>query len=160
QARILSLASEAMSSATTPTATPAALAAPRAAAFGILGAISGAHLINDMMQSLILAMYPILKGEFSLSFVQVGLITLTYQLTASRSQPLVGLSTDRRPTPWSLPAGMGFTLAGLVLLGWAASFGAVLAAAALVGTGSSVFHPESSRVARLASGGQHGLAQS
>jgi len=150
-----------MSTATTSAAGQrVALAAPRAAAFGILGAISGAHLINDMMQSLILAMYPILKGEFSLDFMQVGLITLTYQLTASLFQPLVGLYTDRRPTPWSLPAGMGFTLAGLVLLGWAASFGAVLAAAALVGTGSSVFHPESSRVARLASGGQHGLAQS
>jgi FSR family fosmidomycin resistance protein-like MFS transporter len=126
----------------------------------VLGAISTAHLINDMMQSLILAIYPILKGEFALSFGQVGLITLTYQLTASLFQPLIGLYTDRRPTPYSLPAGMGFTLAGLVLLAYAPSFAVVLLAAALVGTGSAVFHPESSRVARMASGGRHGLAQS
>jgi FSR family fosmidomycin resistance protein-like MFS transporter len=132
----------------------------RGASFGVLGAISTAHLINDMMQSLILAIYPILKGEFSLSFGQIGLITLTYQLTASLLQPLVGLYTDRRHVPWSLPMGMGFTLCGLLLLGWAPSFPIVLAAAALVGTGSSIFHPESSRVARMASGGQHGLAQS
>src|SRR4051794_5623781 len=117
-------------------------------------------MINDMMQSLILAIYPILKGEFALSFGQVGLITLTYQLTASLFQPLIGLYTDRRPQPYSLPFGMGFTLSGVVLLAFAPSFGAVLAAAALVGTGSAIFHPESSRVARMASGGQHGLAQS
>jgi FSR family fosmidomycin resistance protein-like MFS transporter len=132
---------------------------PRAA-FGIIGAISASHLINDMMQSLILAIYPILKGEFSLSFGQIGLITLIYQLTASLLQPLIGLYTDRRPTPYSLPIGMGFTLSGLLLLAYAPSFGVVLMAAALVGTGSSIFHPESSRVARMASGGQHGLAQS
>jgi len=143
--------------------TTAALPRPPAktdAAFGVLGAISAAHLINDMMQSLILAIYPVLKGEFALSFGQIGLITLTYQLTASLLQPLVGLYTDRRPVPYSLPIGMGFTLAGLLLLALAPSFGAVLAAAALVGSGSSVFHPESSRVARMASGGRHGLAQS
>ena len=137
-----------------------AAAPPKGASFGVLGAISTAHLINDMMQSLILALYPILKGEFALSFGQVGLITLTYQLTASLFQPLIGLYTDRRPTPYSLPVGMGFTLAGLVLLAYAPSFALVLVAAALVGTGSSVFHPESSRVARMASGGRHGLAQS
>ena len=130
------------------------------ASFRVLGAISTAHLINDMMQSLILAIYPILKGEFSLSFSQIGLITLTYQLTASLFQPLVGLYTDRKPVPYSLPVGMTFTLLGLVLLAYSPNFGSVLLAAALVGTGSSIFHPESSRVARMASGGQHGLAQS
>ncbi|WP_051378668.1 MFS transporter [Derxia gummosa] len=129
-------------------------------AFGILGAISGAHMINDMMQSLILAMYPVLKGSFALSFGQIGLITLTYQLTASLLQPLVGLFTDRRPQPHSLPLGMAATLTGLLLLALAPSFEVVLLAAACVGLGSSVFHPESSRIARLASGGRHGLAQS
>ena len=146
---------------TTSSATAALTGQPRkGASFGILGAISTAHLINDMMQSLILAIYPILKGEFSLSFGQIGLITLTYQLTASLFQPLVGLYTDRNPVRYSLPVGMSFTLVGLLLLGFAPSFGAVLVAASLVGIGSSVFHPESSRVARMASGGQHGLAQS
>lgn len=140
------------------TAPPAAVR-PQAA-FGVLGAISAAHLINDMMQSLILAMYPVLQGNFQLSFGQIGLITLTYQLTASVFQPLVGLYTDRRSTPYSLPAGMCFTLCGLLLLAFASSFAVVLLAAALVGTGSAIFHPESSRVARMASGGRHGLAQS
>ena len=130
------------------------------ASFRVLGAISAAHLINDMMQSLIIAIYPILKGEFALSFAQIGLITLTYQLTASLFQPLVGLYTDKRPLPRSLPIGMTFTLSGLLLLAWSPDFAAVLVAAALVGTGSSIFHPESSRIARMASGGQHGLAQS
>ena len=134
-------------------------AQPRTA-FGVLGAISTAHMVNDMMQSLILAMYPILKGAFSLSFAQIGLITLTYQLTASLLQPLIGLFTDRRPQPYSLPIGMTATLIGLLLLAFAPSFGIVLLAAAFVGLGSSIFHPESSRIARLASGGQHGLAQS
>jgi FSR family fosmidomycin resistance protein-like MFS transporter len=135
---------------------------PQAAktSFRVLGAISTAHLINDMMQSLIVAIYPVLKGEFALSFTQIGLISLTYQLTASLFQPLVGLYTDKKPVPYSLPVGMTFTLSGLVLLAYAPSFALVLLAAALVGTGSSIFHPESSRVARMASGGQHGLAQS
>lgn len=128
--------------------------------YTILGAISFSHLLNDMIQSLILAIYPILKDGFHLSFGQVGLITLTYQVTASLLQPLVGTVTDRRPMPYSLPVGMGFTLCGLLLLAIAPNFPVLLVAAALVGTGSSVFHPESSRVARLASGGQHGLAQS
>jgi len=128
--------------------------------FRVLGAISTAHMINDMMQSLILAIYPVLKGEFALSFTQIGLITLTYQLTASLFQPLVGLYTDSRPVPYSLPVGMSFTLSGLLLLAYSPSFAVVLLAAALVGTGSSIFHPESSRVARMASGGRHGLAQS
>jgi MFS transporter, FSR family, fosmidomycin resistance protein len=128
--------------------------------FTILGAISFSHLLNDMIQSLIVAIYPILKGGFHLSFGQIGLITLTYQVTASLLQPLVGVVTDRKPMPYSLPVGMGFTLCGLLLLAVAPNFPVLLLAAALVGTGSSVFHPESSRVARLASGGQHGLAQS
>jgi FSR family fosmidomycin resistance protein-like MFS transporter len=128
--------------------------------FKVLGAISFSHLLNDMIQSLILAIYPILKGEFALSFGQIGLITLTYQITASLLQPVVGLYNDHHPQPYSLPIGMGFTLAGLLLLSVAPSFYVVLLAAALVGTGSSIFHPESSRVARMASGGQHGLAQS
>jgi MFS transporter, FSR family, fosmidomycin resistance protein len=134
-------------------------AAPKPA-FGILGALSSSHMINDMTQSLILAMYPILKGEFALSFAQIGLITLTYQLTASLLQPLVGLFTDRRPQPYSLPFGMLSTLTGMMLLAFAPTFGIVLLAAAFVGIGSAVFHPESSRIARLASGGQHGFAQS
>jgi FSR family fosmidomycin resistance protein-like MFS transporter len=128
--------------------------------FRILGAISTSHLINDMMQSLILAMYPILKGGFHLSFAQIGLITLTYQLTASLLQPIVGWYTDRSPKPYSLPFGMTSTLCGLLMLAYAPDFATILLAAALVGTGSAIFHPESSRIARLASGGQHGLAQS
>ena len=128
--------------------------------YNILGAISFSHLLNDMIQSLILAIYPLLKSGFNLSFGQVGLITLTYQVTASLLQPLVGMVTDRKPMPYSLPVGMGFTLCGLLLLAVAPNFPVLLLAAGLVGTGSSVFHPESSRVARLASGGQHGLAQS
>ncbi|HBH63323.1 MFS transporter [Erwinia persicina] len=132
----------------------------RRTAFEVLGAISVAHLLNDMIQSLILAIYPLLREDFSLSFVQIGLITLTYQMTASLLQPLIGYYTDKHPQPWSLPVGMGFTLCGLVLLAMASNFPMILVAAALVGTGSSVFHPESSRVARMASGGRHGLAQS
>ncbi|CAM3635547.1 MFS transporter [Xenorhabdus thuongxuanensis] len=128
--------------------------------FSILGAISLSHMLNDMIQSLILAIYPLLQSEFTLSFIQVGMITLTYQVTASLLQPLIGLYTDKHPQPYSLPIGMGFTLSGLLLLAYAESFSIILIAAALVGTGSSVFHPESSRVARMASGGRHGLAQS
>ncbi len=130
------------------------------ATYPILGAISASHLVNDMMQSLILALYPVLKGTFDLSFGQIGLITLVYQLTASLLQPLIGALTDKRPLPQLLPLGMLSTLTGLVLLAFAPSYGVVLLAAACVGMGSAVFHPESSRIARLASGGQHGLAQS
>jgi len=126
----------------------------------ILLAISFCHLLNDMISSLLPAIYPLLKDSYHLDFAQVGLITLTYQCTASLLQPLVGLHTDRRPIPYSLPAGMVFTLIGLIVLAIARSFPTILFAAALVGTGASVFHPESSRVARMASGGQHGLAQS
>ncbi len=128
--------------------------------FSILAAVSFCHLLNDMVQSLIPAIYPILKNSFHLNFGQIGLITLVYQLTASLLQPLVGLYTDRRPHPYSLLLGMGFTLAGLMLLAFAPNYGMLLLAGVFVGMGSSVFHPESSRVARLASGGQHGLAQS
>src|SRR4051812_44577344 len=130
------------------------------AVFTILGAISFCHLLNDMMQSLIPAIYPILKESFGLDFGQLGLITLTNQLTASLLQPVVGYYTDRKPMPYSLPVGMSFTLAGLVCLSLASSFPMLLMSVAFVGVGSAVFHPESSRVARMASGGQHGLAQS
>lgn len=126
----------------------------------VLGGASFAHFLNDSIQSLILAIYPLLKGNYELSYAQIGIITLVYQLTASLLQPLIGLYTDKRPYPYSLPVGMGFTLAGLLLMSQASSYGVLLAAAALVGTGSSVFHPEASRVARLVSGGRHGFAQS
>lgn len=142
------------------TTLPIASSATERTGYTVLGGISFAHFLNDTMQSLILAIYPMLKSNFSLSFLQIGLITLTYQITASLLQPLIGLYTDRRPKPYSLPIGMGFTLLGLLLMSQAGSYGVLLCAAALVGTGSSVFHPESSRVARLASGGRHGLAQS
>lgn len=126
----------------------------------VLGAISFCHFLNDLIQSLLPAIYPLLKTNYALDFGQIGLLTLTYQTTASLLQPLVGWYTDKRPLPYSLAIGMGFTLSGLLLLAVATSFGALLLAAALVGTGSSVFHPESSRIARLASGGRHGFAQS
>jgi MFS transporter, FSR family, fosmidomycin resistance protein len=129
-------------------------------AVAILAAISFCHLLNDMMQSLLPAIYPILKSRFLLDFGQIGLITLTYQIIASLLQPFIGHYTDRRPQPYSLAIGMSFTLAGMVLLARANGFPPLLAAAALVGVGSAVFHPESSRVARMASGGRHGLAQS
>jgi MFS transporter, FSR family, fosmidomycin resistance protein len=128
--------------------------------FKVLAAISVCHLLNDMLSSLLPAIYPLLKDSFNLTFAQVGLITLTYQTTASLLQPLVGYYTDKKSKPYSLPIGMGATLVGLIFLAVARNFTALLVAAALVGTGSSVFHPESSRVARMASGGQHGLAQS
>ncbi|RQH01564.1 MFS transporter [Paraburkholderia dinghuensis] len=133
---------------------------PPRTVYPVLGAISFSHMLNDMIQSLILAIYPMLKDNFALSFTQIGLITLTYQITASLLQPLIGMYTDKRPMPYSLPVGMGFTLCGLLLMSVAPSFAVLLCAAALVGCGSSVFHPESSRVARMASGGRHGLAQS
>ncbi|MBM3345864.1 MAG: MFS transporter [Betaproteobacteria bacterium] len=128
--------------------------------FKVLGALSFSHFLNDMMQSLMLALYPMLKGDFSLSYAQIGMITLMFQFTASLLQPLVGLYTDRHPKPYALSLGMGFTLVGLLVLAVAPSYAFVLLAAALVGTGSAVFHPESSRIARLASGGRHGMAQS
>jgi FSR family fosmidomycin resistance protein-like MFS transporter len=140
----------------------AVIARPRVGAtvFPILGAISFCHMLNDMMQALLPAIYPILKGGFDLSFGQIGLLTLTYQITASLLQPLVGLYTDRRPQPYSLPFGMGSTMLGLITLAYAPNYPTLLAGSALLGVGSSIFHPESSRIARLASGGAHGLAQS
>ena len=128
--------------------------------YSVLGAVSFVHVLNDMMQSVIVAIYPLLKGEFNLSFFQIGLITLTFQLTASLLQPVVGMVTDKKPLPYSLPIGMCFTLAGLLLLAVAPTYPILLLAVALIGCGSSVFHPESSRVARMASGGKYGLAQS
>jgi MFS transporter, FSR family, fosmidomycin resistance protein len=128
--------------------------------FAVLVAISVSHLLNDTIQSIIPAIYPILKASFRLSFTQIGLITLTFQLTASLLQPFVGLYTDHHPKPYSLATGMGFTLLGLILLSMAGNFRMILCSAALVGMGSSIFHPEASRLARMASGGRHGFAQS
>jgi len=128
--------------------------------FNVLLALSFSHFLNDMLQSLVIALYPLIKGEFHLNFVQIGAITLTYQICASLLQPFVGIYTDKRPQPYSLSVGMGFTLSGLLLLAVAANYAGVLVAAALIGAGSAIFHPESSRIARLASGGRHGLAQS
>src|SRR3989339_523633 len=122
--------------------------------------ISVCHLLNDMMQTLLSAIYPLLQSNYGLSFAQIGIITLTFQGTASILQPMIGFYIDRNPRPYSLAMGMGLTLSGLVLFSQAGSYSVLLLAAALVGTGSSVFHPESSRVARMASGGRHGLAQS
>jgi MFS transporter, FSR family, fosmidomycin resistance protein len=133
------------------------MAQPR---FNVLGAISFSHFLNDMMQSLILSIYPLLKGEFRLSFAQIGVITLTYQVCASLLQPIIGVYTDKHPKPYSLSLGMCFTLVGMLTLAWAPDYLSVLGAAALIGAGSAIFHPESSRIARLASGGRHGLAQS
>ncbi|TDB51346.1 MFS transporter [Photorhabdus luminescens] len=149
-----------MSEQSNTTTVPSHTRKTRNTVFTILGAISISHLLNDMIQSLILAIYPLLQSEFNLSFVQIGMITLTYQITASLLQPLIGLYTDKHPQPYSLPIGMSFTLSGLLLLAYANNFPLILLASALIGTGSSVFHPESSRVARMASGGRHGLAQS
>ena len=137
-----------------------AAARPERIALKILAAIGISHFFNDLIQSLIPAIYPLLKIDFQLSFAQIGLITLTFQMSASLLQPLVGLYTDRHPQPYSLPWGMGCTLIGLIALAFAPSYGLLLLAVALVGTGSAVFHPESSRVARMASAGRYGLAQS
>jgi FSR family fosmidomycin resistance protein-like MFS transporter len=128
--------------------------------FTVLAAISFCHLMNDMVQSLIPSLYPMLKNSFRLSFTQLGLITLSYQMTASLLQPVVGFYTDRSPKPYSLPIGMSVTLAGLLFLSVAPNFIMLAAAASMVGVGSAIFHPESSRLARLASGGKHGFAQS
>lgn len=130
------------------------------AAFVVLGALSFSHLLNDLVASLVPAVYPMLKTSFGLNFAEIGLVTLCYQLTASLLQPAVGFFTDRRPMPYSLPVGMAFTLCGLLLLSRAPHFALVLLAVMLVGIGSAVFHPESSRIARAASGGRHGFAQS
>ncbi|MGI3778527.1 MAG: MFS transporter [Janthinobacterium lividum] len=147
-------------------ALPSPATAPRAAAaagrtvFPVILALAASHLLNDMIQAVLPAIYPLLKASYHLSFAQIGVLTLAFQMTASLLQPPIGLYTDRHPLPWALPCGMGFTLLGLLLLSGAGSFPALLAAAALVGVGSSIFHPEASRMTRLASGGRHGLAQS
>jgi FSR family fosmidomycin resistance protein-like MFS transporter len=130
------------------------------ATFSIVLTLSFAHLLNDMMQSLLPAIYPLIKEAYGLDFGQIGLITLAFQLTASLLQPVVGMFTDRRPQPFSLVAGMALTLIGLIVLGRAGNYSMLLIGAALIGTGSSIFHPESTRMARLASGGRHGFAQS
>ncbi len=139
-------------------ATPASTAGETR--YKVLAAISLSHFLNDLLQSLIVAIYPLLKGNYDLNFTQIGLLTLTYQTTASLLQPVVGWYTDRHPKPFSLVIGMGSTLTGLLLLSHAPTFPLLLLGAAVVGVGSSIFHPESSRVARMASGGRHGLAQS
>lgn len=149
--------STAAATATTPQGDPQD---DKKVSFKILGAISASHMINDMMQSVLLALYPVLQGNFQLSFAQVGFITVAFQFSASILQPLIGRYTDKSPKPYSLPIGMASTFCGLLLLSVAPSYGFVLLAAILIGMGSSVFHPESSRVARMASAGQHGLAQS
>ena len=140
-------------------ATSTAMRGSTGTVFGVLGAVSFCHFLNDLIQSLLPAIYPLLKASYALDYAQIGLIALTFNVTASLLQPVVGTFTDRKPMPYSLAIGMGFTLLGLLLLSRAA-FPWLLLAAALVGSGSSVFHPESSRIARLASGGRHGFAQS
>lgn len=142
-------------SASAPTTAPSAAATT----FPILLALGASHLLNDLMQSLIPALYPMLKDQLHLDYGQVGLITLAFQLTASLLQPSIGIYTDKHPMPYSLAVGMGSTLVGLVLLSIAPDYFTVMCAAALVGTGSAVFHPEASRVARMASGGRFGIAQ-
>ena len=146
--------------ATAPAASGSAAAAAGTTTFAVILSLSFCHLLNDMMQSLVPALYPILKAAHGLDFGQVGLITLAFQCTASLFQPVVGMVTDRHPQPFSLATGMGSTLVGLLLMARAESFPAILLAAALIGLGSAVFHPEASRVARMAAGGRYGLAQS
>ncbi|HWW48928.1 MAG TPA: MFS transporter [Xanthobacteraceae bacterium] len=141
-------------------ATSASPAISSGPVYAVLGGISFSHFLNDTMQSLIPSIYPILKDNYALDFTQIGLITLTFQITASLLQPVIGAATDRKPQPYSLAIGMGSTLIGLLLLSTAHVFGIILLAAGLVGLGSAVFHPESSRIARLASGGRYGFAQS
>lgn len=160
-----------MSDSTLPAGAAPAVAAPAAppvspsatatgTAFAVILSLSFCHLLNDMMQSLVPALYPILKDSYALTYSQVGLITLAFQCTASMLQPVVGMYTDKKPQPYSLMVGMGFTLVGLLLMSHADSYPSILVAAALIGMGSSVFHPEASRVARMAAGGRYGLAQS
>jgi MFS transporter, FSR family, fosmidomycin resistance protein len=143
----------------------AAVSSPAGAAasgttFAVILSLSFCHLLNDLMQSLVPALYPILKSSYGLSFSQVGLITLAFQFTASMLQPVVGLYTDRHPRPYSLTVGVGLTLVGLLLMSRASTYPAILLAATLIGMGSAIFHPEASRVARMAAGGRYGLAQS
>ncbi|MFO1467597.1 MAG: MFS transporter [Steroidobacteraceae bacterium] len=141
-------------------AKPQAAVPVESTVYTVIFAIAFCHLLNDMMQSLLPAIYPNLKATYRLDFGQIGIVTLVYQITASLLQPMVGLYADRRPMPFSLPAGTMFTLFGLVVLGIARNYASLLVGACMLGMGSSVFHPESSRVARMAAGGRHGLAQS
>ena len=150
----------AQSAPTSAAVSTASAASANSTTFAVILSLSFCHLLNDMMQSLVPALYPILKENYALSFGQVGLITLAFQCTASMLQPLVGLYTDKKPQPYSLMVGMGFTLVGLLLMSRADTYPLILLAAALIGMGSSVFHPEASRVARMAAGGRYGLAQS
>ena len=139
-------------------------AAPRSAAaattYPVIIAVSACHMLNDIMQSLLTSIYPLLKENYALDFVQIGLLTMAFQVTASLLQPAIGMVTDRWPMPFSLPVGMGSSFVGLILLAYAHSFPMLVLGACMIGLGSAIFHPESSRVARLASGGRHGLAQS
>src|SRR5688572_9449379 len=135
-------------------------AAPQRTAFAVLAALSVSHLLNDMMQSLLSALYPVFKENYQLTFSQVGLLAFVFQLTASLLQPVVGWYTDRTPRPRFLALGMGCTLVGLLMLEWAGEYWLLLAASSVIGLGSAIFHPESSRLAWAASGGRHGLAQS
>jgi FSR family fosmidomycin resistance protein-like MFS transporter len=142
----------------TSTTYPAAAPAQKTA-FAVIFAVALCHLINDIMQSLLSSIYPFLKDNYGLDYVQIGLLTFTFQVTASLLQPAIGIYTDKRPLPYSIAAGMGSTAIGLVVLGFAHDYWLLLVGSALIGLGSAVFHPESSRVARLASGGRHGFAQ-
>jgi len=141
-------------------ASASSIASANSTTFAIILSLSFCHLLNDMMQSLVPALYPILKENYALSFGQIGLITMAFQFTASMLQPVVGMYTDKKPQPYSLMVGMGFTLVGLLMMSHAHSYPVILFSAALIGMGSSVFHPEASRVARMAAGGRYGLAQS
>ncbi len=140
--------------------TSSSASAAKTASFTIVLALSFSHFLNDMVQALLPAIYPIIKDAYQLNYTQIGYLTLAFQLTASLLQPLVGIVTDRKPQPYSLVAGMGCTLVGLFVLAYAHSYLVLLLGAALIGTGSSIFHPESTRMARMASGGRHGFAQS
>ncbi|HMU52577.1 MAG TPA: MFS transporter, partial [Geminicoccaceae bacterium] len=141
-------------------ASGAAANTANAAVMAILFSVSLGHMLNDMMQSALTSIYPLVKDPLALDFVHIGIITLVFQLTASILQPIIGMATDRRPQPFSLPVGMAATFCGMAVLAFAGGFWAMLLAAALIGVGSSIFHPEASRVARLASGGRYGFAQS
>ncbi len=148
---------------TTPTYAGAAVTerkAAQTAALGVLLAVSASHMLNDTMQSLAPALYPVFREKMALTFFQTGVITFVFQISASLLQPLIGLAADRRPMHFLLPVGMAFTLAGLVGLAFASTYPLLLGAVAVIGIGSAVFHPEASRVARAASGGRHGFAQS
>ena len=149
-----------MSTTASPLATPSVAAQASPLVMRVIGACALAHLTNDLIQAVLPSIYPVLKANYGLSFTQVGLITLTFQLTASLLQPWVGYHTDRHPKPWLAPLGSVCTLVGILMLAFVGSFHAILLASALVGIGSSTFHPETSRIARLASGGRYGLAQS